>query len=53
MTFSAPQYAQLYIDEIVKLHGVLVLIISNRGLHLSSGELFKNGWSIRENDSDP
>ena len=27
MTFSGSQYAQLYIDEIVKLHGALVSII--------------------------
>ncbi|XAR54754.1 DNA-directed DNA polymerase [Bertholletia excelsa] len=29
-TYSVSQYAQLYIDEIVRLHGVLVSIISNR-----------------------
>ena len=28
-TFSASQNAQLYIDEIVRLHGVLVSIISD------------------------
>lgn len=35
-TYSVAKYAQLYLDEIVKLHGVLVSIISDRGPQFSS-----------------
>ena len=35
-TFSVVQYAQMYIDEIVKLHGVPVSIISDRGPQFTS-----------------
>lgn len=33
-TYGAGKYAQLYIDEIVRLHGVPVSIISNGDLNL-------------------
>ena len=29
-TFSLERLARLYVDEVVKLHGVLVTIVSNR-----------------------
>ena len=35
-TFNASQYAQLYIDEIVKLHGVPILIITDGGSQFTS-----------------
>ena len=35
-TFGASQYAQLYIDEIIRLHGVPVSIILNQGLQFTS-----------------
>ena len=35
-TFSAARYAQLYVDEIVKLHGILVFIISDCGPQFTS-----------------
>ena len=35
-TYTVAQYAQLYIDHIVSLHGVPVSIISNRGPQLTS-----------------
>ena len=35
-TFNASQYAQLYIDEIVKLHGFPISIISDRGSQFTS-----------------
>jgi len=35
-TFSAARYAQLYVDEIVKLHGIPVSIISDRGPQFTS-----------------
>ena len=43
MTFSAFQYAQLYIDKIVRLYRVLCQSsqIEGHSLHLTSGELFK------------
>ncbi|XP_075095289.1 uncharacterized protein LOC142173570 [Nicotiana tabacum] len=31
MTDTAPQYAKLYLKEIVRLHGILVFVISDRG----------------------
>ena len=35
-TYTVAQYAQLYIDHIVLLHGVLVSIISDRGSQFTS-----------------
>ena len=35
-TFSAAQYAQLYVDQIVRLHGVPSVIISDRGAQFTS-----------------
>ena len=36
VSFSAEDYAKLYIKEIVKLHGVPLSIISNRGTQFTS-----------------
>ena len=36
ITFNASQYVQLHIDEIVKLHGVLMSIILDRGSQFTS-----------------
>ena len=38
-TFSTTQYAQLYIDEILSLHGILISIISDRGPQFTSHSL--------------
>ena len=35
-TYSAKDYAKLYLTEIVRLHGVPLSIISDRGPHLTS-----------------
>ena len=35
-TYSAEDYARLYINEIVRLHGVHLSIISDRGLQFTS-----------------
>ncbi|XP_070044933.1 uncharacterized protein [Nicotiana tomentosiformis] len=34
MTDTAPQYAKLYLKEIIRLHGILFSIISDRGAYL-------------------
>ena len=36
MNFNTSQYAQLYVDEIVKLHGVPVSIILDKGSQFTS-----------------
>ena len=35
-TYKAEDYATLYIDEIVRWHGIPLSIISDRGAHLTS-----------------
>ncbi|MCF8701904.1 hypothetical protein L3054_11000 [Corynebacterium sp. MC-10] len=47
--YSAEDYARLYIREIVRLHGIPVSIISDRGLSLrqTSGDLFRQDWGPR------
>ena len=35
-TYIASQYVQLFLNEIIPLHGVLVTIISNRGSQFTS-----------------
>ena len=35
-TYSEAQYAQMYIDEIVRLHGVPISIISDQGSQFTS-----------------
>ena len=35
-TYSLERYAQLYVDEIVRLHGALVSIVSDRDPHFTS-----------------
>ena len=35
-TYSLKRYAQLYVDEIVRLHGALVSIVSDRDLRFTS-----------------
>jgi len=48
-THSAKNYAKLYIQEVVRLHGVPVLIISDRGAQLlhNSGSLSRKVWVQR------
>lgn len=36
MTYSAAQYAKLYLDEIVSLHGIPISIVSDRGSQFTS-----------------
>ena len=36
MTYSASQYAQLFLDKIVQLHGVSITIISDHGTSFTS-----------------
>ena len=40
-TYTAEEYARLYIEEIVRLHGVPISIISDRG---AFGNRFKRVW---------
>jgi hypothetical protein len=35
-TYTGPQLAELYITQIICLHGVLKKIVSNRGTHFTS-----------------
>ena len=46
MTYTAAQYARLYLDRIVPMHGVPISIVSNRGhsLHRGFGDHFKKHW---------
>ena len=36
MTYIAAQYARLYLDRIVPMHGVPISIVSNRGTQFTS-----------------
>ena len=36
MTYTAAQYARLYLDRIVTMHGVPISIVSNRGTQFTS-----------------
>ncbi|XP_059290739.1 uncharacterized protein LOC132044276 [Lycium ferocissimum] len=48
-TYSAEDYAKLYIKKIVRLHGVPVSIISDRGAQFAAnfGDLFRRVWGLR------
>ena len=45
-TYTAEEYARLYIEEIVRLHGVPISIISDRGAQFTAKKLksFHNVW---------
>ena len=50
-THSAEEYEKLYIQEVVRLHGFLVLIISDRGAQFTAlfRNYFHNGLSSKLN----
>ncbi|WMV59461.1 hypothetical protein MTR67_052846 [Solanum verrucosum] len=50
-THSAEDYAKLYLQEVVRLHGVLVLIISDRGAQFTAQfwKSFKKGLGSKVN----
>ena len=48
-TYSAKDYARIFIDDIVCRHGILLSIISNQGAQFTSRfwRSFQKGWVLR------